>query len=110
QLWNVLRGDMSLVGPRPERPAFVEEFTRKTPLYALRHNVRPGVTGPAQVLGRYETDYRDKLRYDLLYVAYASVLFDLKIILLTLRVMLFPIRAPRLESLVAREWAATKSK
>lgn len=89
QLWNVLRGDMSLVGPRPERPEFVMEFEAANPLYALRHAVRPGLTGLAQVLAGYDTDFRDKLRYDLMYVAFASPLLDVKILVLTAKALLF---------------------
>ncbi|HET8645342.1 MAG TPA: sugar transferase, partial [Vicinamibacteria bacterium] len=68
QLWNVLRGDMSLVGPRPERPEFVHDHAATIPGYALRHRVRPGITGLAQVLGDYESSAADKLRFDLAYV------------------------------------------
>jgi exopolysaccharide biosynthesis polyprenyl glycosylphosphotransferase len=90
QLWNVLRGEMSLVGPRPERPFFVEQFEREIPGYAKRHQVRPGITGLAQVYGGYHTDARDKLRFDLLYVTYRSVWFDLTILLQTVLVVVFP--------------------
>lgn len=88
QLWNVLRGDMSLVGPRPERPHFVEEFTKDLPHYPLRHQVRPGVTGMAQVNGRYSTAARDKLRFDLLYVYTRSLYTDVAILLETIRTIL----------------------
>lgn len=88
QLWNVLRGDMSLVGPRPERPCFVQVFTAQTPLYNLRHEVRPGITGLAQVHGGYLTDSRDKLRFDLIYLAHRSLWLDLKILAMTARVVL----------------------
>lgn len=84
QLINVLKGEMSLVGPRPERPHFVEKFTARTPLYARRHEVRPGITGLAQVHGGYHTDARDKLRFDLLYVSHYSVLLDLSIMARTI--------------------------
>lgn len=88
QFWNVLRGEMSLVGPRPERPVFVERFTRLTPAYALRHEVRPGITGLAQVCGGYHTDPRDKLRFDLIYVAHRSLWLDIKILVHTVQVVL----------------------
>ncbi len=90
QLWNVLRGEMSLVGPRPERPCFVEEFERTIPAYAKRHQVRPGITGLAQVLGGYHTDARDKLRFDLIYVSHQSLWMDLTILFRTVWVVVAP--------------------
>ena len=84
QLYNVLRGDLSLVGPRPERPYFVEQFERDIPEYRLRHLVKPGITGLAQVNGYYATNSQDKLRYDLYYLSDYSILMDLKILLLTI--------------------------
>jgi exopolysaccharide biosynthesis polyprenyl glycosylphosphotransferase len=88
QLFNVLRGEMSLVGPRPERPEFVERFERIIPGYALRLVVRPGLTGLAQVSGEYETDAKIKLRYDLAYVNNWSLGLDLLIVARTLPVIL----------------------
>lgn len=88
QFWNVIRGDMSLVGPRPERPCFVAEFERTIPGYAKRHQVRPGITGLAQVCGGYHTHARDKLRFDTLYVTNRSFWLDLSILLRTLLVIL----------------------
>lgn len=88
QLWNVLRGEMSLVGPRPERPEFAGEFLREEPLYRHRFVVKPGMTGLAQVHGRYDTDYRQKLRYDLIYIGGMSLGADLRIIAATLRSVL----------------------
>lgn len=90
QFWNVLRGEMSLVGPRPERPMFVQKFERMLPSYAKRHQVRPGITGLAQVCGGYHTDARDKLRFDLVYVSHQSLWFDLSILLRTVLVVVFP--------------------
>jgi sugar transferase (PEP-CTERM system associated) len=93
QLWNVLRGDMSLVGPRPERPQFVEELTVHLPLYQERHMVKAGLTGWAQInypYGASIEDARAKLSYDLYYVKNFSILFDLLILLQTLRVVLWP--------------------
>lgn len=90
QLWNVLRGEMSLVGPRPERPFFVQQFTKKTPSYAHRHQVRPGITGLAQVCGGYHTDARDKLRFDLIYVSYNSLWLDFTILWKTVSVIVIP--------------------
>ena len=92
QLWNVLRGEMSLVGPRPERPYFVERLAAAIPLYAERHFVKPGITGWAQVNAPYGAsfeDAREKLRYDLYYIKNRSLFFDLRILISTLRVVLF---------------------
>lgn len=93
QLFNVLRGEMSLVGPRPERPEFIDELIEKIPLYDERHTVKAGLTGWAQVnypYGASIEDTRVKLGYDLYYVKNFSVVFDLLIIMQTLRVVLFP--------------------
>ena len=85
QLWNVLRGDMSLVGPRPERPYFVEQFKYRFPQYMLRHKVKAGITGWAQVNGwRGNTSIEKRIEYDLYYIGNWSVGLDLKIIWLTL--------------------------
>jgi Undecaprenyl-phosphate glucose phosphotransferase len=85
QLWNVLRGDMSIVGPRPERPHFVEQFKHKIPQYMLRHKVKAGLTGWAQVNGwRGNTAVEKRIEYDLYYIENWSVRLDLKIIWLTL--------------------------
>jgi exopolysaccharide biosynthesis polyprenyl glycosylphosphotransferase len=88
QLINVLKGDMSLVGPRPERPFFVEQFKKEIPGYVQRLQVRPGVTGFAQVHSTYDISARSKLRYDLLYVRKHSLFLDLEIILRTIGVIL----------------------
>ena len=83
QLWNVLRGDLTIVGPRPERPMFVEEFEQTIPFYASRTIVRPGVTGWAQVKYDYaddEADTVEKLTYDLYYVKHSSLWLDLQIL------------------------------
>jgi exopolysaccharide biosynthesis polyprenyl glycosylphosphotransferase len=88
QLYNVLRGDLSIVGPRPERPYFVEQFEGQMPEYRLRHLVKPGITGLAQVAGHYATNTYDKLRYDLYYIADYSLLLDFKILLLTIPTLL----------------------
>ena len=85
QLWNVLRGDMSLVGPRPERPYFVERFEREFPLYASRHRLRPGITGWAQVNGwRGNTSIPRRVAHDLSYLRHWSLAFDLRILGITL--------------------------
>ena len=84
QLWNVLRGEMSLVGPRPERPSFVEEFRRRVPGYMLRHKMKAGITGWAQINGwRGQTSIEKRIEYDLYYIERWSLGFDLKILLLT---------------------------
>jgi exopolysaccharide biosynthesis polyprenyl glycosylphosphotransferase len=90
QFWNVLRGEMSLVGPRPERPVFVEKYCAQMPTYARRHDVRPGITGLAQVYGGYHTDGCDKLRFDLAYASHQSLWFDLEILLRTVLVIVMP--------------------
>jgi exopolysaccharide biosynthesis polyprenyl glycosylphosphotransferase len=85
QLWNVLRGDMSIVGPRPERPHFVAQFKHKIPQYMLRHKVKAGLTGWAQVNGwRGNTPLEKRIEYDLYYIENWSVRLDLKIMWLTL--------------------------
>lgn len=88
QLFNVLKGEMSIVGPRPERPFFVEQFIKEKPEYAYRHNVKPGITGLAQIAGKYNTTAYDKLIYDLIYIQEVSVKTDLIIMLQTLKVLI----------------------
>jgi exopolysaccharide biosynthesis polyprenyl glycosylphosphotransferase len=88
QLFNVLAGDMSLVGPRPERPEFTEALAESVPGYSLRHAARPGLTGLAQVSGDYSTEPEIKLRYDLAYLNNWSLALDLAILLKTLPVVL----------------------
>jgi sugar transferase (PEP-CTERM system associated) len=92
QIWNVIRGDMSFVGPRPERPFFVAELAKAIPFYQQRHAVKPGLTGWAQVKYRYGASLEDameKLRYDLYYIKHLSVFFDLTIVFDTVKVVLF---------------------
>ncbi len=88
QLWNVMRGEMSLVGPRPERPEFVRGFIAADPLYAERFRVRPGITGLAQVSGTYATEANVKMRFDLMYIYHRSPALDLRILLRTIKVVL----------------------
>jgi exopolysaccharide biosynthesis polyprenyl glycosylphosphotransferase len=88
QLWNVLRGDMSFVGPRPERPEFVEGYQSEIQGYAERFKVRPGLTGYAQVNGEYHTSAPTKLKYDLAYIHNRSLWLDLRILSETMKVML----------------------
>lgn len=83
QLLSILKGDMSFVGPRPERPELVHQFNGAFPDFNLRHMVKPGLTGLAQVYGRYDTPPQHKLKYDLLYVKKQSFWLDLKLILLS---------------------------
>lgn len=87
QLINVLSGQMSLVGPRPERPYFVARYLQQIPQYEYRFNVKPGITGLAQVYGRYDTSAADKLIYDLLYISKAGIMADVIILLRTIRVV-----------------------
>jgi sugar transferase (PEP-CTERM system associated) len=92
QLWNVLMGDMSLVGPRPERPEFVDALGQEIPYYNLRHTIRPGITGWAQVRYKYGSsieDAREKLRYDLFYIKHMSLGLDLLVFLQTIKVILW---------------------
>ena len=85
QLWNVVRGDMSLVGPRPERPVFIERFRREIPGYMLRHKVRAGLTGWAQVHGwRGDTSLHERVEHDIYYIQNWSLALDLRILLMTL--------------------------
>jgi sugar transferase (PEP-CTERM system associated) len=91
QLWNVLKGDMSFVGPRPERPEFVEQLTQQIPFYGQRHIVRPGLTGWAQVKYTYGASVEDalqKLQYDLFYIKNLSIALDLFIIVATIKTVL----------------------
>jgi lipopolysaccharide/colanic/teichoic acid biosynthesis glycosyltransferase len=85
QLFNVMRGHMSLVGPRPERPSFVEEFRRRIPGYMLRHKVKAGITGWAQIHGwRGNTSLEKRIEYDLYYIERWSLALDVKILVKTL--------------------------
>ena len=87
QLFNILRGDMSLVGPRPERIENVYEYSKKYPEFELRHRVKGGLTGFAQLYGKYNTSPEDKLHMDLIYVETYSLLLDLKLLILTFKVL-----------------------
>ena len=91
QLWNVLAGQMSMVGPRPERPVFVEELAEKIPYFRQRHIVKPGLTGWAQISYRYGASFEDsvqKLQYDLFYIKNQSLLFDLSILFNTVKIVI----------------------
>ena len=85
QFWNVLKGDMSVIGPRPERPFFVEKFKEEVPRYMIKHQVRPGITGWAQVNGlRGDTSIEERINHDLYYIENWTFAFDLRIIFLTI--------------------------
>jgi lipopolysaccharide/colanic/teichoic acid biosynthesis glycosyltransferase len=91
QLWCVLKGDMAFVGPRPERPEFVERLSKELPYYGLRHVIRPGITGWAQIRYKYGNsveDAKQKLQYDLFYIKNASLGLDLLIMFHTLKIVL----------------------
>ena len=85
QFFNVLKGDMSVIGPRPERPYFVEKFKEEVPRYMIKHQVRPGITGWAQVNGyRGDTSIEERINHDLYYIENWTFAFDLRIIFLTI--------------------------
>ena len=91
QIWNVLKGEMSFVGPRPERPAFVEKLSEMIPYYSQRHTVKPGITGWAQVSYQYGSSVEDaleKLKYDLFYAKNMSLAMDVMILLKTVKIVL----------------------
>lgn len=90
QLINIFKGDMSVVGPRPERPELAHEYEENMPEFSFRLHVKAGLTGYAQVTGLYDTTPYDKLRMDLMYIEKYSILFDIRILLMTLKTMLFP--------------------
>jgi len=87
QLWNVLKGDMSIVGPRPEKAVFIEEFQKTVPAFSQRLAVKPGLTGWAQINGGYELTPAEKLELDLYYIHHTNIRFDVKIMIKTLRVI-----------------------
>lgn len=87
QLFNVLKGDMSIVGPRPERPFFAEQFNEEIDGFKYRVYVKAGITGLAQILGNYSTDPKTKSKYDLLYIKNYSLLLDIKIIFNTIKII-----------------------
>ncbi len=83
QLLNVLKGDISLVGPRPEDPGLAAQFVRDLPDFDLRHAIRPGLTGLAQLEGDYDSSPSERLKYDLLYIEKRSLYLDLRLLLLS---------------------------
>ena len=90
QLINILRGDMSVVGPRPERPELTEKYEKEMPEFRFRLKVKAGLTGYAQVTGVYDTTPYDKLKMDLMYIERYSMVMDLRLILMTLKTIIFP--------------------
>jgi exopolysaccharide biosynthesis polyprenyl glycosylphosphotransferase len=98
QLWNILKGEMSVVGPRPERPYFVDTYEATIPNYRIRHIVRPGITGLAQVKGSYSTPTETKLSYDLQYIYSYSFFLDIKIVCSTFKVIMQQERAEGIKS------------
>ena len=87
QLFNILKGDMSIVGPRPERPEIIKQYVEKYPDFKYRTKMKAGLTGYAQVMGKYNTSPQDKLRFDLLYIEKYSLLLDFKLMFLTFKIM-----------------------
>ncbi len=85
QLFNILKGDMSVVGPRPERPQFVDQFKEEIPRYMVKHQVRPGLTGWAQINGyRGDTSIKRRIEFDIFYIENWTMSFDIKIMFLTI--------------------------
>ena len=90
QLFNILKGDLTCVGPRPERPEIAAQYVKEMPEFSLRLQVKAGLTGYAQVYGKYNTEPYDKLQMDLMYVSKMGIVTDLKIILATIKILFMP--------------------
>ena len=90
QLLNILKGDMTIVGPRPERPEIAAQYMEELPEFALRLKGKAGLTGYAQVYGKYNTEPYDKLQMDLMYLAHPSVVEDLRIMFMTVKILFMP--------------------
>lgn len=103
QCMNVLKGEMSFIGPRPERPYFVHQFQKEVSHYKFRHNVRAGITGYAQVYGKYTTKFTSKLNFDLIYIKKYSLLLDLSIMLLTVKILFDKIASQGVEEDMTRD-------
>ncbi len=90
QLFNILKGDMTIVGPRPERPEIAKQYEEELPEFAMRLKVKAGLTGYAQVYGKYNTTPLDKLKLDLIYISQRSLMVDFKIIFYTVKIIFLP--------------------
>ena len=110
QLINVLKGDMSIVGPRPERIENVYEYTNKYPQFELRHKVKAGITGFAQLYGKYNTTPEDKLNMDLIYIETYSLLQDIKLMVLTFKILFMRESTEGFDHKANENAAASKSK
>lgn len=102
QIFNILKGDMSFVGPRPERPEIAEQYEKDMREFSFRLTVKAGLTGYAQIMGKYDTMPYDKLKMDLMYIEKYSLMNDLKIILMTLKTMLFPGKTNEAENIIQK--------
>lgn len=101
QIFNIIKGDMSFVGPRPERPEIAAEYEKDMAEFSFRLTVKAGLTGYAQIMGKYDTTPYDKLRMDLMYIEKYSLLLDFKIMLMTVKTMIFPGRTNESENIIA---------
>ncbi len=110
QIINILKGDMSFVGPRPERVEHVQEYTKDLPEFSYRMRVKGGLTGYAQIYGKYNTSAYDKLRLDLMYIENQSFLLDLKILMLTFKIMFIPESTEGFSEEKSKKLAARKNK
>ena len=99
QLINIIKGDMSIIGPRPERPEIVEQYSEELPEFSLRLRMRAGLTGYTQVYGKYNTTPYDKLLMDLIYISKASIAEDIKIMLATIKILFVPESTEGVDSL-----------
>lgn len=100
QIFNIIKGDMSFVGPRPERPQIAAEYEKDMAEFSFRLTVKAGLTGYAQIMGKYDTTPYDKLRMDLMYIEKYSLLLDFKIILMTVKTMIFPGKTNEAENII----------